>query len=138
MSLQQEILNGESRTLEYKVELPEDSEKWVKSIVAFADGAGGKFVVGVNNRREFIGIPQKVDLFELKDSIADKISQMCVPQIMFDITAEIVEGAQLLHALLKRSTYLRVGAPVSSESIRCVRNMAWPFLNSPKSGICSE
>lgn len=26
MSLQQEILNGESRTLEYKVELPEDSE----------------------------------------------------------------------------------------------------------------
>lgn len=54
MSLQQEILNGESRTLEYKVELPEDSEKWVKSIVAFANGAGGKFVVGVNNRREFI------------------------------------------------------------------------------------
>ncbi|MBR6125304.1 ATP-binding protein, partial [Candidatus Saccharibacteria bacterium] len=46
MSLQQEILNGESRTLEYKVELPEDSEKWVKSIVAFANGAGGKFVVG--------------------------------------------------------------------------------------------
>ncbi len=27
MSLQQEILNGESRTLEYKVELPEDSPK---------------------------------------------------------------------------------------------------------------
>ena len=40
--------------------------------------------------------PKKADLFELKDSIADKISQMCVPQIMFDITAEIVEGAQLL------------------------------------------
>ena len=82
--------------MEYKVELPEDSEKWVKAIVAFANGAGGKFVVGVNNRREFIGIPKKADLFELKDSIADKISQMCVPQIMFDITAEIVEGAQLL------------------------------------------
>ena len=90
MSLQQEILNGESRTLEYKVELPEDSVKWIKSIVAFANGAGGKFVIGVNNRREFIGIPKKADLFELKDGIADKISQMCEPQIMFDITAEIV------------------------------------------------
>lgn len=33
MSLQQEILNGESRTLEYKVELPEDTVKWGKSIV---------------------------------------------------------------------------------------------------------
>ena len=59
MSLQQEILNGENRTLEYKVELPEDSVKWIKSIVAFANGAGGKFVIGVNNRREFIGIPKK-------------------------------------------------------------------------------
>lgn len=125
MSLQQEILNGESRTLEYKVELPEDSEKWVKSIVAFANGAGGKFVVGVNNRREFIGVPKKADLFELKDSIADKISQMCEPQIMFDITAEIVEGAQLLIVQVfpgmatpyyiksqgkENGTYIRLGA----------------------------
>lgn len=125
MSLQQEILNGESRTLEYKVELPEDSEKWVKSIVAFANGAVGKFVVGENNRREFIGIPKKADLFELKDSIADKISQMCVPQIMFDITAEIVEGAQLLIVQVfpgmatpyyiksqgkENGTYIRLGA----------------------------
>lgn len=49
MSLQQEILNGENRTLEYKVELPEDSEKWVKSIVAFANGAGGNNLVNRDN-----------------------------------------------------------------------------------------
>ena len=138
MSLQQEILNGESRTLEYKVELPEDSEKWVKSIVAFANGAGGKFVVGVNNRREFIGIPKKADLFELKDSIADKISQMCAPQIMFDITAEIVEGAQLLIVQVfpgmatpyyiksqgkENGTYIRLGATTRSADLAALSEL---------------
>lgn len=138
MSLQQEILNGESRTLEYKVELPEDSEKWVKSIVAFANGAGGKFVVGVNNRREFIGIPKKADLFELKDSIADKISQMCVPQIMFDITAEIVEGAQLLIVQVfpgmatpyyiksqgkENGTYIRLGATTRNADLAALSEL---------------
>ena len=37
-----EIKNGENRTLEFKKELPQDSSKWIKTIVAFANGAGGK------------------------------------------------------------------------------------------------
>ena len=138
MSLQQEILNGEGRTLEYKVDLPEDSVKWIKSIVAFANGAGGKFVIGVNNRREFIGIPKKADLFELKDGIADKISQMCEPQIMFDITAEIVEGAQLLIIQVfpgmatpyyiksqgkENGTYIRLGATTRNADLAALSEL---------------
>lgn len=96
MTLEEEIQNGESRTLEYKVELPLESQKWVKTIVAFANGAGGKFVLGVNNSREFVGIGKSVDLFDLKDGIADTIGKMCEPQIMFDITAEMAGDAQLL------------------------------------------
>ena len=38
MTLQEEIQNGESRTLEYKATLPHDSQKWIKTIVAFANG----------------------------------------------------------------------------------------------------
>lgn len=89
MTLQEKIQNGESRTLEYKATLPHDSQKWIKIIVSFANGAGGKFVLGVNNQREFVGLAKSVDLFELKDNIADTIGQMCEPQIMFDITAEM-------------------------------------------------
>lgn len=40
-----EIKNGESRTLEFKKELPQDSSKWIETIVAFANGAGGKLNV---------------------------------------------------------------------------------------------
>ena len=96
MTIQEEIQNGESRTLEYKATLPHDSQKWIKTIVAFANGAGGKFVLGVNNQREFVGLAKSIDLFELKDNIADTIGQMCEPQIMFDITAEMVDNTQLL------------------------------------------
>lgn len=96
MTLQEEILKGESRTLEYKACLPEESVKWIKTVVAFANGAGGKFVLGVNNKREFVGLSKDTDIFELKDTIADTVGQMCEPQIFFDVTAEKIDDAQLL------------------------------------------
>ena len=40
-----EIKNGENRTLEFKKELPQDFSKWIKTIVAFANGAGGNLNV---------------------------------------------------------------------------------------------
>ena len=98
MILQEEIQLGESRTLEFKKELPSDSTKWVKTVVAFANGAGGKIVIGVSNQREIVGIPKSVDIFEVKDGIADAISEMCEPQVMFDITAEnILAYDKFLH-----------------------------------------
>ena len=136
MTLLDEIRSGESRTLEFKQELPQDARKWVKTIVAFANGAGGKFVIGVNNQREFVGIPKSVDLFELKDSISDTIAHTCEPQIMFDITAENIENAQLLVVTVfpgnatpyyvksqgkENGTYIRLGATT--------RNADWTALD---------
>ena len=136
MTLLDEIKSGESRTLEFKQELPQDARKWVKTIVAFANGAGGKFVIGVNNQREFIGIPKSIDLFELKDSISDTIVHTCEPQIMFDITAENIENAQLLVVTVfpgnatpyyvksqgkENGTYIRLGATT--------RNADWTALD---------
>ncbi|MBQ9207341.1 MAG: putative DNA binding domain-containing protein [Treponema sp.] len=136
MTIQEQIQNGESRTLEYKSELPQDSQKWIKTIIAFANGAGGKFVIGVNNKREFVGIPKSVDLFELKDTIADTIAQMCEPQVMFDITAEMVGNSQLLTVQVfpgnatpyyikslgkENGTFIRLGATT--------RNADWTTLD---------
>lgn len=91
-NLHQEIQLGESRTLEFKKELPAESSKWIKTIAAFANGAGGRLVIGVSNQREIVGIPKETDIFELKDKISDTISQMCTPQIMYDIYQESVEN----------------------------------------------
>ena len=43
------LLSGESKNIEYKVTLPDKSEKYMKTIVAFANTQGGKLIVGVEN-----------------------------------------------------------------------------------------
>ena len=92
MSLQQEIINGESRTLEFKKILPKENLKWIKTVVAFANGAGGRIVIGVTDKREIFGIHKDEDIFLLKDKISNIISQSCSPQIMFDIYQESIDG----------------------------------------------
>ena len=38
------LFSGESKNVEYKITVPEKSEKYMKTVVAFANGAGGKIV----------------------------------------------------------------------------------------------
>ena len=40
--LADEIKSGESINIEFKVEVPKKSEKYIKSIIAFANTAGGR------------------------------------------------------------------------------------------------
>jgi len=43
------LFSDESKNIEYKVTLPDKSEKYMKTIVAFANTQGGKLIVGVEN-----------------------------------------------------------------------------------------
>ena len=52
----EEILAGESKNVEFKESLPEKSIKYMKSVVAFANGTGGKIIFGIADKtREVIG-----------------------------------------------------------------------------------
>lgn len=44
------LFSGESKNVEYKVTVPEKSEKYMKTVVAFANGRGGKIVFGIDAR----------------------------------------------------------------------------------------
>ena len=44
------MFSGESKNIEYKVFLPDKSEKYMKTIVAFANTQGGKLIVGVDDK----------------------------------------------------------------------------------------
>ena len=46
----QELLVGESQYLEYKQTLPNKSESYIKTILAYANGKGGKLIVGVDEK----------------------------------------------------------------------------------------
>ena len=43
------LFQGESKNVEYKEMVPEDSQKYMKSVVAFANGDGGRIVFGIED-----------------------------------------------------------------------------------------
>ncbi len=53
----EELLAGESKNIEFKVQRPDRSIKYMKSVVAFANGKGGQIVFGVDDKtRKVVGI----------------------------------------------------------------------------------
>ena len=56
-----EIQKGESKTLEFKQQLPKE-QQITKTLIAFANGSGGKFIVGVTDDRQLVGIQD--DIFD--------------------------------------------------------------------------
>ncbi|MBO5008855.1 MAG: putative DNA binding domain-containing protein [Clostridia bacterium] len=102
--LLEEIKNGENKEIEYKRELPEHSEKYMKSVVAFANSYGGKVIFGVEDKtREIVGIDEE-KAFQLMDSIANAISDSCEPAIIPDITLQTVENKKLIVVEIAAST----------------------------------
>lgn len=78
-TLLKEIESGESKTLEFKQSLPARSEKYVKTLVAFANSAGGKLVIGVGDKdHETIGVGNAAKVI---DSIACALADTCSPII---------------------------------------------------------
>ena len=60
----EEILAGESKNVEFKENLPEKSIKYMKSVVAFANGTGGKIIFGIADKtREVVGFDNE-DVFK--------------------------------------------------------------------------
>lgn len=56
----EEMLAGESNTIEYKRELSFKSEGYIKTIIAFANTNGGRLIIGIEDTLEIIGVdPQK-------------------------------------------------------------------------------
>ena len=45
----EEIKNGESQNVEFKIVLPNDSKKYMKTVVAYANTSGGKIIIGVDD-----------------------------------------------------------------------------------------
>ena len=92
----EEILTGESKNVEFKENLPEKSIKYMKSVVAFANGTGGKIIFGIADKtREVVGF-DKEDVFKKMDAIANAVSDSCEPAIIPDITLQTVDGKTII------------------------------------------
>lgn len=92
----EEIVHGESKNVEFKETLPDKSEKYMKTIIAFANTQGGQLIVGVNDvTREVTGVDMD-SVFKIMDRIINAVSDSCTPQIVPDITFQTIEGKTIV------------------------------------------
>lgn len=119
-----EILTGEKENIEFKETIPPKSENYMRTVVAFANGNGGRLVFGVQDGTwNIIGF-SKDEVFAKRDAITNAIFDSCEPKIIpnlsiqdFDgkyvIVVDIPAGMQCPYYIksqgLMAGTYLRVG-----------------------------
>jgi len=87
----EEILNGENEKIEFKENAKTNT--YIKTVVAFANGNGGKIVFGVKDNGEIIGVENE---FEVMDGIINAILDSCYPMIVPDISLHTLENRTII------------------------------------------
>ncbi len=94
----EEILAGESQNLEFKVDIPAKSEKYMKTVVAFANGNGGRIVFGVEDQTlKIVGFEEKTAMQKI-DDITNAIWDSCEPKIRAEVYSQVVDGKNIIVA----------------------------------------
>jgi predicted HTH transcriptional regulator len=136
MEILEKINQPESRKFELKRELPAP-EKWLRTITAFANGAGGELVLGVDDKtRAITGVK---DIFNLEEKITNTIHDSIRPPVspyIYNINTEsgqllvvqILPGSQKPYYIasggIERGVYVRFGStsrlagPAAIEELR--------------------
>lgn len=94
--LLEEIKNGETDNIEFKRELPNDHKKYLKTVVAFANGFGGKLIFGIEDETlDIVGVNDD-EAFKLKDAITNAIFASCEPTIIPNVYLETLESKTII------------------------------------------
>jgi len=124
----------ESRRLEFKERFPKGTQV-ARTAVAFANGAGGRIVFGIQDEpRKITGIPEE-ELFSLEEKIISTVFTQCAPAIVPEIYIQATAGKTLLvveifpgshkpYYLKKHGkhegTYIRVGSSNRKASLESI------------------
>jgi predicted HTH transcriptional regulator len=127
----------ESRRLEFKEKFPK-GDQVAKTVIAFANGAGGKIIFGVQDHpRYIIGLSDE-DIFFLEEKIANHISDHCLPNIIPEIFIQSIDHKNILvvdifpgsgkpYYLRKKGkqkgTYIRVGSTNRQASLETLEEL---------------
>lgn len=92
----EEILAGESKNVEFKVRRPKDSIKYMKTVIAFSNGDGGRIVFGVDDdTHKVVGIPREMVFSEI-DALTTAISDSCEPTVIPDVYLQTIEDKTII------------------------------------------
>ncbi len=94
--IENEIKNGENKNIEYKRDISTDGHKYMKTVVAFANCAGGKIIFGVEDKTlEIVGVDDTA-VFKTMDAITNAISDSCEPAIIPDVSLTTIGEKTLI------------------------------------------
>lgn len=94
--MDQQMLIGNAKDVEYQAEVADDYMAYMKTVIAFANGGGGRMVFGVSaDGREAVGIPRE-SVFEQMDTISKRIHESCEPAIEPNMMIQSVDGKAVI------------------------------------------
>ena len=89
-----EIEGGENDRLEFKRGLSKDDTRWLKTVVAFANGRGGRILFGVDSDLSIVGMGD--DLFGAKDAIVDAVANRIAPMVPMTTGVTTMDGKPII------------------------------------------
>ncbi len=92
MTLREQIAQGENIALEFKEARPKDALKFVKTVVAFANGRGGRLLFGVEDGTGVVKGIDRATVQREMDILADTIANLCTPRISPKLMLANVDG----------------------------------------------
>ena len=121
--LMEMLKRQEGRTLEFKKTLPSNSDL-AKTVVAFANDAGGEILIGIDDDHSIAGLPES-ELPQMEEHLSNMIYDRCYPAILPDISFISIGDCNILRVRIYRGstppyylksegklkgTYIRVGS----------------------------
>lgn len=94
--LEKALFLGESVNVEYKVEIPPNSDKYMKTVVAFANGRGGHIIFCIDDKSlKVVGIESDAIFLKI-DVITNAILDSCEPKIYPNVTLQILDDKTVI------------------------------------------
>lgn len=94
--LEKALFSGESVNVEYKVEIPPNSDKYMKTVVAFANGRGGHIIFGIDDKSlKVVGIESDAIFLKI-DAVTNAILDSCEPKIYPNVTLQTLDDKTVI------------------------------------------
>ena len=119
MILEEILRQPEGKTLEYKRDLSSPAPA-LRTLVAFANAAGGRLIVGVEDAsRAVVGVKQPLDLEErIANLVADSIEPRLLPEIEIVPWRKLYVVVVTVHPSALRPHHLRSEGPARGTYVR--------------------
>ena len=94
------MFSGESKNIEYKVSLPDKSEKYMKTIVAFANTQGGKLIDGLIRKEKYELPPEAIrEMIINAHCHRNLLDESCIQVAIYDDRLEVTSPGGLYNGL---------------------------------------